>query len=100
MRVLEQGEAVIGRVDASAAANGGFAISWVGANRSGNALKLATLDASGKLLGVREVATLEPGRSTGHPRLVWYRNAHYLTWTESSGAGKTRIALERIAPGS
>ncbi|HWS27673.1 MAG TPA: hypothetical protein VN259_14020 [Xanthomonadales bacterium] len=98
MRVLEQGTDVIGRVDASAATNGGFAVSWLGAGKSGNALKLATLDASGKLLRVRDVATLEPGRSTGNPRLVWYRDAHYLTWTESAGDGKTRIAIERIAP--
>jgi hypothetical protein len=43
------------------------------------------------------VAALEPGRSTGHPRLIWYRDAHYLVWTESLGAGNTGIALERIA---
>ena len=98
MRVLEQGANVIGRVDASAAADGGFAVSWLGTGKTGNALKLATLDASGKLLRVREVAALEPGRSTGNPRLVWYRDAHYLTWTESAGDGKTRIAVERIAP--
>lgn len=96
MHELEHGAAVIGRVDVSAAANGGFAISWLGAGKSGSALKLATLDASGKLLGTREVAALEPGRSTGHPRLVWYRDAHYLTWTESLGPGKTRIAIERV----
>lgn len=98
MQVLEQGTEVIGRVDASAAADGGFAISWLGASKGATALKLATLDASGKLLRIREVARLEPGRSTGHPRLVWYRGAHYLTWTESLGPGKTRIALERVAP--
>lgn len=96
MRELEQGAAVIGRVDVSAAANGGFAVSWLGAGKGGSALKLATVDASGKLLGTRVVATLEPGRSTGHPRLVWYRDAHYLTWTESLGPGKTRIAIERV----
>lgn len=98
MRELEQGVGVIGRVDVSAAANGGFAISWLGAGKGGSALKLATLDASGKLLATREVAALEPGRSTGHPRLVWYRDAHYLTWTESLGPGKTRIAIERVVP--
>jgi len=97
MQLLEQGDAVLGRVDASAAADGSFAISWIGAGARGAALKLATLDAQGKLLKVREVAALEPGRSTGHPRLIWYRDAHYLTWTESLGEGKTRIALERIA---
>lgn len=95
---LEHADAVIGRVDASAAAGGGFAISWIGAGAKGAALKLATLDAKGKLLKVREVAALEPGRSTGHPRLLWYRDAHYLTWTESLGDGQTRIALERIKP--
>jgi hypothetical protein len=97
MQLLEQGDAVLGRVDASAAANGGFAISWIGAGANGSALKLATLDARGKLLRIREVAALEPGRSTGHPRLIWYRDAHYLVWTESRGTGKTGIALERIA---
>lgn len=98
MQVLEQGNEVLGRIDASAAADGGFAISWVGAGKSGSALKLATLDAKGSVLRVREVAALAPGRSTGHPRLVWYRDAHYLTWTESQGPGKTRIAIERILP--
>lgn len=98
MRELEQGTDVSGRVDASAAANGGFAVSWLGSGETGSVLKLATLDAGGKLLQVREVATLEPGRSTGQPRLMWYRGAHYLTWTESAGAGNTRIAIERIAP--
>jgi hypothetical protein len=97
MQQLEQGDAVLGRVDASAAADGGFAISWIGAGANGAALKLATLDAQGKLLRIREVAALEPGRSTGHPRLIWYRDAHYLVWTESLGGGKTGIALERIA---
>lgn len=98
MQQLEQGDAVLGRVDASAAADGGFAISWIGAGAAGAALKLATLDADGKLLRVREVAPLAPGRSTGHPRLIWYREAHYLAWTESLGPGKSRIALERVAP--
>ena len=98
MRELEQGTEVSGRVDASAAANGGFAVSWLGAGKTGSVLKLATLDADGKLLQVRDVAALEPGRSTGQPRLMWYRGAHYLTWTESTGAGNTRIAIERIAP--
>jgi hypothetical protein len=97
MQQLEQGDAVLGRVDASAAADGGFAISWIGAGAEGAALKLATLDAQGKLLRIREVASLAPGRSTGHPRLIWYRDAHYLVWTESRGPGKTGIALERIA---
>ena len=64
----------------------------------GQLLPAAFLDAKGKLLKVREVAALEPGRSTGHPRLLWYRDAHYLTWTESLGDGQTRIALERIKP--
>lgn len=98
MRELEQGTDVSGRVDASAAANGGFAVSWLGAGKTGSVLKLATLDASGTLLQVRDVAALEPGRSTGQPRLMWYRGAHYLTWTESTGAGNTRIAIERITP--
>jgi hypothetical protein len=98
MQVLEQGEAVLGRVDSSAAADDGFAISWIGAGKSGSALKLATLDAQGKLLGIREVMALAAGRSSGNPRLAWYHGAHFLTWTEVSGPGQTAIALERIEP--
>ncbi len=79
-------------------AGGGFAISWIGAATDVAALRLGTLDAQGKLLRVREVVAIAPGRSTGHPRMVWYRDAHYLTWTEALGSGQTRIALARIAP--
>lgn len=97
MQTLEQTPQTLGRVDVAADANGGFAVSWVGAGSQGaTALKLARVDADGKLLKTREIAVLEPGRSTGHPRLAWYRDVHYLTWTESGGPGNTRIALERI----
>lgn len=96
--LLEQSDAVLGRVDASAAADGGFAISWIGAGAKGAALMLAELDAHGAIRRIREVAALAPGRSTGNPRLLWYRSAHYLTWTESAGPGLTRVALERIDP--
>lgn len=98
MQTLEQAPQTLGRVDVAPDVDGGFAISWIGAgSKRVAALKLARLDADGKLLTTRDVAVLEPGRSTGNPRLAWYRDAHYLTWTESAGSGNTRIALERIA---
>jgi len=96
--ILEQGDAVLGRVDASAAADEGFAISWIGADGSAAALKLAEIDASGAIRRIRVIATLAPGRSTGNPRLLWYRDAHYLTWTESAGPGQTQVRLERVDP--
>ena len=97
MQTLEQSPQTVGRVDVAADADGGFALSWLGgASRGGSALKLARLDADGKLLQTLEVVALEAGRSTGNPRLAWYRDVHYLTWTESGGPGNTRIALERI----
>lgn len=96
--LLEQGEAVLGRVDVSAAADGGFAISWLGAGAKGMALKLAEVDAQGVILSIREIALLAADRDIGNPRLLWYRNAHYLAWTESAGGSGSRIALERIDP--
>ena len=98
VQTLEQSPQTLGRVDVAADADGGFALSWVGAgSKDGVALKLARLDADGKpLQAAREIAALEPGRNTGNPRMAWYRNAHYLAWTESAGAGSTRVVLERI----
>ena len=94
--ILEQSDAVLGRVDASAAADNGFAISWIGAGNGGSALKLAEVDAKGAIRNIRVIATLPPGHSTGNPRLLWYRDAHYLTWTESAGRGQTQVRLERV----
>lgn len=93
---LEQGEAVLGRVDASAADDGGFAISWIGAGKAGTAIKLAEIDSDGSLRRIREIAALAAGRDVGFPRIVWYRGAHFVTWTEWISAGKTQIALERL----
>lgn len=95
MQTLELAAAVLGRVDSSAAEGEGFAISWIGAGGDGPALKLAEIGGDGKLRRVRVVATVDGGRDIGFPRLVWYRGAHYLTWTESAGAGNSRVILER-----
>lgn len=96
MRTLEHADAVQGRVDVAPAAAGGFAISWVGAGANGSALKLGYVDADGAPGAVVELAQLDPGRGTGHPRLAWHGGAHFLAWTESAGPGQTRVALLRI----
>lgn len=83
---VEQGPAVLGRVDAEAF-DGGVLLSWLGAGAPGESvLRLGLFDAE---LGERQridVAALPAGRGIGVPRLAALAQTAVLAWTEPDGA--------------
>lgn len=83
---VEQGPAVLGRVDAEAF-DGGVLLSWLGAGAPGESvLRLAMFDGE---LGERQrldVAKLPAGRNIGVPRLAAFGQTALLAWTEPDGA--------------
>lgn len=101
---VEQGPAVLGRVDAEGF-DGGVLLSWLGAGAPGESvLRLGLFDVD---LGARQridVVALPAGRSIGVPRLAALEKAAVLVWTEpdpvSTGRGPSRTQLRgvRLAP--
>ena len=83
---VEQGPAVLGRVDAEAF-DGGVLLSWLGGGAPGESvLRLGLFDAE---LGERQridVVALPAGRGVGVPRLAAFGQTAVLAWTESNGA--------------
>ncbi|WP_091246012.1 sialidase family protein [Aquimonas voraii] len=79
---VEQGPAVLGRVDAEAF-DGGLLLSWLGAGAPGESvLRLGLFDAQ---LGERQridVVALPAGRGIGVPRLAALQHRAALVWTE------------------
>lgn len=102
---VEQGPAVLGRVDAEAF-DGGVLLSWLGAGAPGESvLRLGLFDAE---LGERQridVAALPAGRGIGVPRLAALGQTAVLAWTEPNGAAvagapaPTRLRAVRLSAG-
>ncbi len=102
---VEQGPAVLGRVDAEAF-DGGVLLSWLGAGAPGESvLRLGLFDAQ---LGERQridVAALPAGRGIGVPRLAALGRTAVLAWTEPNGAAvagapaPTRLRAVRLSAG-
>lgn len=102
---VEQGPAVLGRVDAEAF-DGGVLLSWLGAGAPGESvLRLGLFDAE---LGERQridVAALPAGRGVGVPRLAALGQTAVLVWTEANGAAvagapaPTRLRAVRLSVG-
>ncbi|WP_395788342.1 sialidase family protein [Aquimonas sp.] len=102
---IEQGAAVLGRVDAEAF-DGGVLLSWLGAGAPGESvLRLGLFDAE---LGERQridVAALPAGRGIGVPRLAALGQTAVLAWTEPNGAAvagapaPTRLRAVRLSTG-
>ena len=102
---VEQGPAVLGRVDVEAF-DGGVLLSWLGAGAPGESvLRMGLFDAE---LGERQridVAALPAGRGIGVPRLAALGQTAVLVWTEPDGpvvAGApapTRLRAVRLSVG-
>ena len=94
--VLEAGESVLGRVDVAPWRDGGFLASWVGGDGRGAALRVAELDARGRVIARRDVVALPPGRQLGHPRLAATGgDLAMVAWTEPTPEGP-RVRVARI----
>lgn len=94
--VLEAGDAVLGRVDLAPWRDGGFLASWVGGDGRGAVLRVAALDAAGRVLARRDVVALPPGRQLGHPRVASTdEGTAMLAWTEPTPQGP-RVRVARI----
>jgi hypothetical protein len=86
--VLEAGESVLGRVDVAPWRDGGFLASWVGGDGRGAVLRVAELDAGGRVIARRDVVALPPGRQLGHPRLAATGgDVAMVAWTEPTVQG-------------
>lgn len=86
--VLDAGESVLGRVDVAPWRDGGFLASWVGGDGRGAVLRVAELDASGRVIARRDVVALPPGRQLGHPRLAATGgDVAMVAWTEPTAQG-------------
>lgn len=97
--VLEQGDAVHGRVDVALDANAAWML-WTREDASGQSLWLARYapDLSRQLEKV-EIAKLQGrGRGTGFAQLVLRDGAAWIVWTDVSG-GTSRLQGARYAPG-
>lgn len=95
---LDAGAAVLGRVDVAPWRDGGFLVSWVGGEGGEAVLRVAEVDAQGRVGVRREVVRLPPGRQLGQPRLAAGGGEALLAWTEPAAAGP-RLRLARIRPG-
>ncbi|MBS3896369.1 sialidase family protein [Silanimonas sp.] len=93
--LLDSGAAVLGRVDVAPWREGGFLVGWVGGEGGDAVLRLAEVDAGGRLVGQHEVTRLPPGRQLGQPRLAASGDTALLVWTEPGSAG-TRVRLARL----
>lgn len=100
---IEQGPAVLGRVDADAF-DGGVLLSWLGAGAPGESvLRLGLFDADLAERQRIDVAVLPAGRGIGVPRLAALPRSAVLVWTEAdasaSGAvpARTRLRGVRLA---
>ena len=84
--VVEQGPAVLGRVDADAF-DDGVLLSWLGAGAPGKSvLRLGLFDAHLSERQRMDVAQLPAGRNIGVPRLAAFGQTALLAWTEPDGA--------------
>lgn len=102
--LIDSGEQVLGRVDVAPWRDGGFLASWVSGDASGAVLRVAEVDARGRLGEPTEVVTLPPGRQLGHPRIAApspgegaVRNVAMIVWTEPQADGP-RVRAAWIAP--
>jgi hypothetical protein len=102
---IEQGAAVLGRVDAEAF-DGGVLLSWLGAGAPGESvLRLGLFDAELRERQRIDVATLPAGRGIGVPRLAALERSAVLVWTEpdaaagSTGPARTRLRGVRLSAG-
>jgi len=94
---IEVGEAVQGRVDAVAFGKDEALLSWIGTTDTRTTLKLAHLDAQGRVRSTQVVTDIAPGRNTGMPRLAARGRHAILVWTES-GANGARVRGVAIGP--
>jgi hypothetical protein len=92
--VIDAGDTVLGRVDIAPWREGGFLVSWVSGGARGAVLRVAEVDARGRLSAPTTVVALPPGRQPGHPRLASIADGVALiAWTEPSAAGpRVRVA--------
>lgn len=102
---VEQGPAVLGRVDAEAF-DGGVLLSWLGAGAPGESvLRLGLFDAELSERQRIDVAALPAGRGIGVPRLAALGQTAVLAWTEPNGAtvagapAPTRLRAVRLSAG-
>jgi hypothetical protein len=89
---LAPGSRMRGRLDA-APWKQGYLISWLGSGaETGTTAKFSGLmvtevDASGKLVAQRNVASLPLGRVSGNPRMATHRDQALLVWAQPPGEG-------------
>jgi hypothetical protein len=69
----------------------GFAVAWLARAEERAELRVAQLDTAGRSLKVKNIARLNPGRSSGFPRLAACGNELYAAWT-----GDTGVELRRL----
>ena len=93
--LLDAGTAVLGRVDVAPWGEDGFLVGWVGGEGGDAVLRLAQIDAGGRITARRDVVRLPPGRQIGQPRLATSGAVALLAWTEPRSDG-TRVRLARI----
>ena len=93
--LIDEGEAVDGRVDVALAADGSTFVSWIRNEDGGAGLWLARFDASGKPAQRLRVAGLPAGRGSGFPRLLVHRDHALLAWTGVE-QGTPRVMAARV----
>ena len=59
-------------------------VSWIGQEQDGYALKLARLSWDGTLKETKTLTTLDGSRRTGFPRIAFFNNRLYATYTETA----------------
>jgi hypothetical protein len=97
---VEQGPAVLGRVDAEAF-DAGVLLSWLGAGAPGvTVLRLGLFDTALNERARLDVATLPAGRNIGVPRLAALEQVAMLVWTAldpaSASAAPARTRLQGV----
>lgn len=101
-RVLEGGDAVLGRPDLVPWGEDGWLAVWLGAGEDrASALRVATLDAGLHVVSLQDLSVLPAGRGTGMPKLASLPGQAVLVWTapprNDAAPGASSLAVLRIS---
>lgn len=94
---LDSGPPALGRVDVALLPGDGIAVTWL--HRQSTALaevRVATLDASGAVLGTMPLGVTDAGRASGFPRMVRTPDDLIVTWTEIRSGSPSRVRVVTV----
>ncbi len=81
-----------GRLDAVILDNGEIVVSWIALADNGAKVMLSRFSADGAFVETVDMAGINPSRRSGFPVIDSIDNAVYLSWTDTAGPRRVRVA--------